>query len=406
MSKFKFKSKQKTALGVFSVVCSVIATVFIVNMFVKAGTLDPSGAPGDTSQTLDDIYCAMAIDCTPGSYDEDSPGVASSTMHTLQEIYDKAVNFPLPDTGQETCYNAAGGEITCGQAPAGQDAEYTSANSFTCDLSYTDNSDGTVTDDCTGLMWVKEPQLIIPGAVGIHSTNQIQVAHGAWETSHAYALADLVKAEQEDTGVNASRDAYVVTASSGTPFSADDVGREIFINGVTQGTVKLFTSSTVVTVSATGTTGAAALTIQSYFVCSEAHTSGTFLTDLGASKWRETKWTASAANLTTPSTKRWDTQAIPDCEALEYAGHTDWRLPNVKELASIVNYGNWSPSIGEATVGTSGTGAPFLNTQSDNYWSSTTYAVSATSAWLVYFGSGSVNINSKTGSNYVRCVRQ
>jgi len=97
--------------------------------------------------------------------------------------------------------------------------------------------------------------------------------------------------------------------------------------------------------------------------------------------------------------------AVAALNSNSYAGYTDWRLPNVKELQSIVNYGNWSPAIGESTVGGSGTGAPFTNTQSNNYWSSTTYAYNTTLAWYVYFTFGSVSYGAKTNTFYVRPVR-
>ena len=42
------------------------------------------------------------------------------------------------------------------------------------------------------MQWVRQPELIIPGAVGVHATNQVQAARGAWATTTAYALADLV----------------------------------------------------------------------------------------------------------------------------------------------------------------------------------------------------------------------
>ncbi len=43
-------------------------------------------------------------------------------------------------------------------------------------------------------------------------------------------------------------------------------------------------------------------------------------------------------------------------------------------------------------------------TQSNNYWSSTTYAPNTSNAWNVNFNDGNVNNNNKTNNNYVRCV--
>jgi hypothetical protein len=56
--------------------------------------------------------------------------------------------------------------------------------------------------------------------------------------------------------------------------------------------------------------------------------------------------------------------ALVFCENLSFAGHDDWRLPNVRELQSIVDYKYVAPSI-DPVFGALG-GA--LN------WSSTTYA--------------------------------
>ena len=55
----------------------------------------------------------------------------------------------LPDTGQTKCYDSSGSEIVC--TDTGQDGEY-SINP----MSFTDNDDGTVTDNITGLMWQQE----------------------------------------------------------------------------------------------------------------------------------------------------------------------------------------------------------------------------------------------------------
>ena len=57
--------------------------------------------------------------------------------------------FKLPDTGQTKCYDTGGTEIPC--AGTGQDGAY-SINP----MSYTDNGNGTVTDNNTGLIWQKQ----------------------------------------------------------------------------------------------------------------------------------------------------------------------------------------------------------------------------------------------------------
>lgn len=78
--------------------------------------------------------------------------------------------------------------------------------------------------------------------------------------------------------------------------------------------------------------------------------------------------------------------SIDACNALSFAGHSDWRLPNVKELLSIVDYSEDDPSID---------GVTFPNTQPENYWSSTTRKALTTAAWYVDFDEGDVRAISK-----------
>ena len=86
--------------------------------------------------------------------------------------------------------------------------------------------------------------------------------------------------------------------------------------------------------------------------------------------------------------------AITHCEELSHGGYSDWRLPNINELRSIVAYDRYNPAIDSA----------FQNVAASTYWSSTVRAGGTSSAWYVSFDYGS-GTSSKTSSHYVRCVR-
>ena len=95
-------------------------------------------------------------------------------MHTLDQIMaqaqPRALAKRVAKTGQTLCYNAAGGTITC--AGTGQDGQYQAGidpvvaptccgttNAYNTPawtgVRFTDNGDGTVTDNLTALIWLK-----------------------------------------------------------------------------------------------------------------------------------------------------------------------------------------------------------------------------------------------------------
>ena len=107
------------------------------------------------------------------------------------------------------------------------------------------------------------------------------------------------------------------------------------------------------------------------------------------------------------STRTW-AQALSDANSLANGscGLTDgssagnWRLPNRKELRSLINY---SQANSAAWLNLPAQG--FSNVQADYYWSSSTYAGGPAGAWGVGMGGGLVDGNFKTNSNYVWPVR-
>jgi len=88
--------------------------------------------------------------------------------------------------------------------------------------------------------------------------------------------------------------------------------------------------------------------------------------------------------------------AIIYAEALNFAGFTDWRMPNVKELLSLSLYAGVAPLIY----------AVFTNTKTSyEYWTSTTNPLIVLNAYRVSFSVGAVSNTAKTNTQYLRCVR-
>lgn len=88
----------------------------------------------------------------------------------------------------------------------------------------------------------------------------------------------------------------------------------------------------------------------------------------------------------------------PDCGLSDGSVEGDWYLPNVRELASLIDY---EKSFGPVLPSPN----PFMDFQSDVYWSSSTSAGTPTSAWVVRFSSGLVQVGTKTGNFFVLPVR-
>jgi hypothetical protein len=98
-----------------------------------------------------------------------------------------------------------------------------------------------------------------------------------------------------------------------------------------------------------------------------------------------------------PATRYAGADAVAYCPTLTLAGHSDWRLPSVIELSSIVDLGQSSPSINSTY---------FPSTPSDwFFWSASPLAGSSSNAWYVGFFDGYTGFFDVSLTYYVRCVR-
>jgi len=87
------------------------------------------------------------------------------------------------------------------------------------------------------------------------------------------------------------------------------------------------------------------------------------------------------------------------CNTNTFAGYTDWRLPNVRELFSLIDFSQFVPAL------PSGYATYFTGVQSDRYWSSTTLADYTVHAWHVNLNVGFVVNDPKAHTYYVWPVR-
>jgi len=115
-------------------------------------------------------------------------------------------------------------------------------------------------------------------------------------------------------------------------------------------------------------------------------------------------------------------EAMDYCDGLDYEGYTDWKLPNLDELKSLVK---GCDKTTNCTVTSSCTGytachndsckngcasgnylPPQVGQQKSAYWTSDEEAQTPQNAWMVNFTTGSVSYLKKTWDNQLaRCVR-
>jgi len=108
-------------------------------------------------------------------------------------------------------------------------------------------------------------------------------------------------------------------------------------------------------------------------------------------RWTGLCWTHTARTSATLVT--WE-EALKASVALNqdaFGGRANWRLPNIRELESLVDLARHSPALPA--------GHPFEDVQ-DGYWSSTSSVYEARYAWVLYMQDGAVGVGFKRESTF------
>jgi hypothetical protein len=109
-------------------------------------------------------------------------------------------------------------------------------------------------------------------------------------------------------------------------------------------------------------------------------------------------WTKSAQHFGIGVVMNW-WDGITACNDLDFAGHDDWRMPNTREILSIMDYGYYNPALKP--------GHPFddIPFGASPYWSSTTLAVKDLDAFHVPLKNATINHVNKNETKYIWPVR-
>ncbi len=321
-------------------------------------------------------------------------------------------------TGQNTCYDLDGTIID--HDGTGQDGDL-QAGLVWPDPRFADNGDGTITDNLTGLIWLKDGKCLEPmtwQAASEMSRQQtvpgkfqcvgITEPGSCWSLPEVQELETLVNAEEihGDRWLNVhgfreiqpgpywsatfgpdSYNAWSVNLTSGEVVKSPmvDYHHVLLVHRPAVSVSPRAEESTEPEARPHSESG-------SRFV---DNGDGTVTDNRTGLMWLKAAdclanndWSQSLEQV-----KRLNQQGI-ECRELS-AVFSDWALPNRHELRSLIDHQTDLPALAEN---------PFVGLQ-PLYWTSTTVSVQPDMAFVIHFGTGELRMTSKKMSNFAWAVR-
>ena len=314
---------------------------------------------------------------------------------------------PIAPTRQTKCYDDGtlgeipcpdiAGSDSCGDTPfCGQDAQYPYAGSaqvFTC---Y--NTDGTVQDPCattasvdevvtdslTGLTWQRtfETNKTWQQAVD-YCENLIYASRGDWRLPNWGELQSIVDYRNYSPAIDTTAfpsTNYGFWTTAALPYAVGAANSIDFKSG------GLTANST--------TTAMGVRCVRKYQVFTNT---GNYTNRFLVNGENDVVITDTLLGLMWQKNylvgKSWQ-QTLAYCENSTYNGFSDWRVPTISELVTLINTNTRDPSSDLQTI--------FIG----SFYSSTTITTITNNAWRAMFGGGETIYGGKNGPNYVtNCVR-
>lgn len=348
----------------------------------------------------------------------ESPSTDEQTPVTEQEPItenETSQNLPyrLVATEVKLCYDSFN-EISCpeaGQRFYGQDAQYSKNQA-----SYTNNGDGTITDNITGLMWQKSMSYMEWKDAAANAAADRTGGHSDWRVPTIKELYSLIDFNGNQGSGNPESnivptDAIPFINTSYFDFEYPASGRYINVQFLSQTS---YTSNAMNNPNVAFGLNLADGRIKAYpkegrefparFVRGNPDYGQNDFSDNGddtitdnATGLMWAKYDSGHSSFqdvvsgysNTNGALNWE-EALHFSENAVFAGYSDWRLPNAKELHSILDYSRSPDHTDSPAINPLFSTSTIVNEAGVSdypaFWSSTTFKNPVSDAIIIYFG--------------------